>query len=111
MPARLLQLGHRTIPHVIDEIAFQPRRGLAQRALADIIRFSRDDEREIRRGAASLVRGVVPADLPPRFLVSASRYAIGQGAAARQVSRLVTHHLAGVAAGDDRTVSSNLMAA
>jgi hypothetical protein len=110
IPARLLALGRRSIPHVVDEIAFQPRRGLAQRALADIIRFTRDDEREIRRGAARLVRGVVPNDLPPRFLVSASRHAIGMGAAAPQLSQLVTRHLAGIAA-RDRTETPTLMAA
>lgn len=108
MPDRLLSLGPRTIPHVVDEIVFQPRRSLAQRALVDIIRFTRNDEREIRRGAARLVRGVVPSDLPPRFLVSASRHAIGLGASAPHISRLVVRHLV---AGARRSEPSTLMAA
>lgn len=110
MPAQLLSLGSRSIPHVIDEIAFQPRRGLAQRALADIIRFTHADEREIRKGAARLARGVLPTDLPPRFLVSAGRHAIGLGASAPQLSRLVIGHLAEIAAAE-RTESPTLMAA
>jgi hypothetical protein len=98
LPARLLQLAGRTIPQVVDEIAFQPRRNLAQRALADVIRFSRDHEQNIRRGAQALARGRVPTDLPPRFLLSASRHAIGLGADLAQMSRQVTEHLARTAA-------------
>src|SRR4029077_18032972 len=47
MPARLLQPSRRSIPQVVDETSSQPRRSLAQRSLADVIRFSATDEREI----------------------------------------------------------------
>jgi hypothetical protein len=98
LPARLLQTAGRSIPQVVDEIAYQPRRSLAQRAVADVIRFSATDEREVRRGAVSLQRGRVPSDLPPRLLVSASRHALGFGGDLHELSRRVTQHLAAVAA-------------
>lgn len=79
IPAALLSSADQVIPHVVDEIAFQTRRNLAQRALADVIRFRRDDEAAIRAGARALARGRDDdaAQLPPRFLVSAAHYALG----------------------------------
>lgn len=78
LPARLLMTSSRIIPEVVDEIAFQTRRNLAQRSLADIIRFDRDDEQAIRAGAQALARGRMPQELPPRHLVSASSYALAE---------------------------------
>ncbi len=98
LPSRLVDSADRIIPHVVDEIAFQPRRNLAQRALADVISFTREDEAAIRRGAIGLARGKVPQDLPPRFLVSASRYALSMGASADPLSELVIDHLSRQAA-------------
>lgn len=97
MPKRLLVASGKAIAEVVDEIAYQTRRGLAQRALADIIPFGRDDERRIRSGAAQLRRDRLPADLPPRFLVSASRYALVAGADPQRLSRRVIVHLADIA--------------
>jgi hypothetical protein len=93
MPRLLLGSSQRAIPSVVDEIAFQPRRGLAQNALADLIRFTADDERAIRQGAASLARGRPPTELPPRFLVSASRHALNAGAPLPAMSRQVIRSL------------------
>jgi hypothetical protein len=93
IPGFLLSSAPATIPQVVDEVAFQTRRGLAQRALADVIPFTVNDELSIRDGARSLLRGGVPADLPPRFLVSASRYALSQGASVNSLSERVTRHL------------------
>ncbi len=93
IPARLLTASGKSIPHVVDEIAFQTRRNLAQRALVDIIPFGRPDERRIRKGAVFLTRGMVPTDLPPRHLVSASRYALARGGSPQQLSNLVIQHL------------------
>jgi hypothetical protein len=98
LPPPLVQTATRTVPQVVDEIAFQPRRGLAQRALVDVIRFSADDEREIKRGAMALHQGRTPADLPPRFLLSASRKAVELGGDLHALAHRVTRHLAGVAA-------------
>jgi hypothetical protein len=98
IPAYLLQSASETIPNVVDEMAFQTRRNLAQRALVDVIPFRREDEGMIRRGAKDLVRGIVPGDLPPRFMVSASRYAIEKGASLPELSRLVITHLSKSAA-------------
>jgi hypothetical protein len=98
MPVRLLRTAGRTIPQIVDEIAYQPRRNLAQRALVDIIPFSHADEREIRRAAILLHRGGTPADLPPRFLLSASRHAVELGGNLNELSTRVTQHLAAVAA-------------
>jgi hypothetical protein len=97
IPPRLLSASAKTIPAVVDEIAFQARRGLAERALADVIPFRREDEQRIRAAAAALGRDRVPTDLPPRFLVSASRYALTAGAAPGRLSRGVIRHLADLA--------------
>ncbi len=93
MPGYLLGSAAETIPQVVDEIAFQTRRGLAGRALVDVIPFTFDDEQSIRNAARYLVRGEVPDDLPPRFLVSASRYALSLGAPVKTLSEQVTRHL------------------
>ncbi|MEW8626665.1 MAG: hypothetical protein AB2551_12995 [Candidatus Thiodiazotropha sp.] len=93
IPRYLTANAHTTIARVVDEIAFQAKRGLAQRALVDVIPFTDDDERSIRQGSRHLLRGRVPDDLPPRFLVSASRYALTQGADVDPLSELVTRHL------------------
>lgn len=92
IPRPLLLTADSVIPAVVDEIAFQPRRNLAQRALVDVIRFTREDEARIRRGAMHLVEGRLP-DLPPRFLVSASRFALTMGARATPLSDAVIRHL------------------
>lgn len=94
MPSTLLQSASKVIPAVVDEIAFQPRRNLAQRALVDVIPFGVDDERRIRAAAAQLLKGRVPSDLPPRFLVSASRHALHKGAHLSELSQQVITHLA-----------------
>lgn len=92
IPKPLLTSAHAIIPAVVDEIAFQPRRNLAQRALVDVIPFTRHDEAMIRRGAMVLRAGKIP-DLPPRFLVSASRFALTMGVSAKTLSDAVIGHL------------------
>jgi hypothetical protein len=96
LPPVLLAATPRVVPAVVDEIAYQPRQGLGQHALADAIPFSRADEARIRRGGISLAAGRCP-DLPPRFLVSASRFALEAGAdpdalSALVIARLARHH-------------------
>jgi len=99
IPRRLLQTAPQVIPHVVDEIAYQTRRGLGQRALADVIPFSTEDERVIRAAALSIARGQVPLGLPPRFAVSASRYALARSLAPpKRVAAVVLGHLARLAA-------------
>lgn len=93
IPEPILTSANAVIPAVVDEIAFQPRRNLAQRALVDVIPFGREDEARIRRGAVALVNGKIP-DLPPRFMLSASRFALTMGASAQPLSEAVIQHLA-----------------
>ena len=97
IPTRLLSSAAKMIPQVVDEIAFQPRRNLAQRGLADIIRFTAEDERRIQAASRVLLKNKVPEDLPPRFLVSASRYALQKGAALRPLSNRVIKYLSNLA--------------
>jgi hypothetical protein len=93
IPAPLMHSAPRLVPVVVDEIAFQTRRNLAQRALADIIPFRREDEDAIREGARALAAGRAP-DLPPRHLVSAAHYALAHGRVApRQLARAVVSQL------------------
>lgn len=93
IPAPLMHSAPRLVPLVVDEIAFQTRRNLAQRALADIIPFRREDEDAIRDGARALAAGRAP-DLPPRHLVSAAHYALARGRMAPQrLARAVVSQL------------------
>lgn len=95
IPPPLMHSAPRLIPEVVDEIAFQTRRNLAQRALADIIPFRRDDEVAIREGARTLERGRCP-ELAPRHLVSAAHYALERGGVPPpRLARKVTEQLAG----------------
>jgi hypothetical protein len=93
IPPALMQSAPRIVPEVVDEIAFQTRRNLAQRALADIIVFNREDEDAIHDGAARLAAGRETA-LPPRHLVSAAHYALEAGRIAPQrLARVVVDQL------------------
>jgi hypothetical protein len=104
IPKVLLAEAPRAVPAVVDEIVFQTRRNLAERALAGVIRFSVDDQKRIVAGAKALVRGTLPRNLPPRFLVAACQYALGAGGDIPRISRLMLDHLAGPGrAGPDRT--------
>jgi hypothetical protein len=89
----LFATARRVIPAVVDEIAFQPRRALAERALATVIPFRAADQSAIRRGGLLLARGRMPTDLPPRFLVGACRYALQSGAAPADLGRVVLERL------------------
>lgn len=111
LPAPLLASAGRTIPQVVDEVVYQTRRNLAQRALADVIPFTREDERTIRQAARALVRGQVPTDLPPRFFVSASRYALPRARSIAQMSQRVLTHLATLASHQRPTFGRPLAAA
>jgi hypothetical protein len=94
LPVRLLASADRAIPQVVDEIAFQTRRNLAQRALVDILPFRREDEQAIHAGAARLARGQRAVHLPPRHLLSAASYALASGCiGARQLARQVINLL------------------
>lgn len=83
IPPALMTSAPRVIPEIVDEIAFQTRRNLAQRALADVIPFSLQDEEAIRDGARRLESGGSTA-LAPRHLVSAAHYALEAGRIAPQ---------------------------
>ena len=83
----------------MDEIAYQTRRNLAHRALADVIRFRTEDEAAIQEARRRLIAGRLPDPaLPPRFLVSAASYALSSGRIAPQdlssrvIARLASHH-------------------
>lgn len=102
LPPKLLSATSRVIPAIVDEIAYQPRFNLGQHALADAIPFKRNDEAAIRRGGISIAAGRLPAGLPPRFLVSASRFAIEAGGEPDAISRLVIGHLAELHRADRR---------
>lgn len=93
MPPQLMASAPRLIPDVVDEIVFQTRRNLAQRALIDVIPFRADDEAAIREGARRLSEER-PTDLPPRHLLSAAHYALEGGRIAPQrLARIVTERL------------------
>ena len=99
LPPRLLDSAKTLVPLVVYEIAYQTRRNLAHRALADIIRFSAQDEEAIQAAARRLIAGGAPeAALPPRHLVSAASYALASGRikpsdlSQRVVDRLVREH-------------------
>jgi hypothetical protein len=111
LPPPLLTTSRRTIPNVVDEMVYQTRRNLAQRALADVIPFTREHEGEIQSAAAQLARGRIPTDLPPRFFVSASRYALRNTGSIPRLAQQVIQHLAGVATRERPTFTRPLAAA
>jgi hypothetical protein len=95
IPAPLLATAQRLIPHVVDEIAFQPRRGLAQRALVDVVPFRAQHEKQIRAAAEGFAGLCPPRWRPPRFGPSASRYAFERGLAApSEIASTVLNHFA-----------------
>ncbi|MFY0562793.1 hypothetical protein ACN28E_03025 [Archangium lansingense] len=90
LPRRLLLTADRLIPHVVDEVAFQPRRGMAQHALVDVVPFRQVDQQAILRAAEYIALGELPEELPPRFAVSASREALERNLASpAHISRTV----------------------
>lgn len=95
IPGALIGTASRLVPQVVDEVLFQTRRNLAQHAVADVIRFTRDDEARIREGAHHLANGQPGrVELPPRHLVSAAHYALGSGRIpAADLARTVTQML------------------
>ncbi len=98
MPMNLLLTADQLIPQIVDEIAFQTRRNLGQRALVDILPFTATDQQAIQAGAQDLVQGQIPPHLPPRHLVSAASYALVTGKIPPQTlaNRVIQHlnHLA-----------------
>ena len=96
LPPLLVATARKMARAVVDEIAFQTRRNLAQHALADVIPFTPADEDAIKDGTRRLVKnGPVPGHLPPRFLVSAVAYALSRdGVNPHDVTRRVIGHLA-----------------
>lgn len=105
IPAAMLAASARVVPAVVDEIAFQPRRGLGQHALADAIPFTRADEAAIRRAGVRIASGSAPAGLAPRHLVSAGRVALESGGDPARISAQVIAHLAAIhAAGRHRAL-------
>ena len=91
------------VPLMVDEIAYQPRRMLAQRGLVDIIRFSTSDQARIEKGGKAFKAGRVP-NLPPRWLIGAARLAIADGGRATKIGEALTRRLARIAAAE-RAVS------
>jgi hypothetical protein len=91
VPPQLLTGASRTIPDVVDEIAFQTRRNLAHRALVDIIPFGAAEQEGIIRGARLLQeQRAGTLELSPRHLVSAASYALESGRVApNRLSRRV----------------------
>jgi len=76
IPLPLLSGSSRIVPEVVDEIVFQTRRNLAQRALADILPFRSEDQARIVEAGQRLARGAREVELEPRWLVSAASYAL-----------------------------------
>ena len=94
IPPVLMSHSKQAIAAVVDEIAFQPRRALAERALVTVIPFGRHDHQAIREGGQMLAQLRAPRDLPPRFLVSAAAFAIEMGVNARDLNELMLSLLA-----------------
>jgi hypothetical protein len=96
LPAVLVANAAKMAHAVVDEIAYQTRRNLAQHSLSDIIRFGPADEEAIKDTSRRLAKGQAPrAHLPPRHLVSAASYALThRGVAPHALSARIVHHLA-----------------
>ena len=97
IPQALLREAPRVIPAIVDEIVFQPRRALAERTLATVIPFSREDQARIRRAGIALRHGRSTGPLPPRHLTCAAYYAIEAGADLDLLRRSMLARLAPIA--------------
>lgn len=95
LPPLLAAAAPKMARAVVDEIAFQTRRNLAQHALADVLPFGQADEDAIKAGARQLAAdGPPPKELAPRFLVSAAAYALSrEGVNPHALTRRVIAHL------------------
>lgn len=94
LPQILVESAPVVIPEVVDEVAFQTRRGLAGHRLVDILPFTPADERRIRTAAQQIASGRISVALPPRFTVGAARYALeGKLAPPDEISRVILTHL------------------
>ncbi|HVH81632.1 MAG TPA: hypothetical protein VM782_19685, partial [Stellaceae bacterium] len=95
LPPLLAAAAPKMARAVVDEIAFQTRRNLAQHALADVLPFGQADEDAIKAGARQLAAdGPPPEELAPRFLVSAAAYALSrEGVNPHALTRRVIAHL------------------
>jgi hypothetical protein len=94
MPAQLLGQSKKAIAAIVDEIVYQPRRALGERALASLIPFSREDYQTIRHGGRMLAELRAPSGLPPRFLCSAAAFAVEKGVNPRELNELMLSILA-----------------
>lgn len=103
MPQDLRASAKVAVPLMVDEIAYQPRRMLAQRGLVDIIRFTASDQARIAKGGKLFLAGRIP-NLPPRWLIGSARLAIADGGHASEIGEALTKRLAGIAA-SQRNVS------
>jgi hypothetical protein len=84
IPAPVLRSFDRAAELVVDTIVFQPHPELSGRSLADTMAFGDKELAMIEEGGRRLAAGTDVGTLPPRFMISAARFAIDRRLATPQ---------------------------
>lgn len=76
LPSALWRTFDPAVQGTIDAICFQPHAAYGNKALADVVRFRRQDLAIVREAADRLAAGDNPGIVPERFLICAARDAL-----------------------------------
>lgn len=89
LPRMLWSTFDRAVGGTVEAICFQPHAAYGNKALADVVRFRRQDLAIVREAADRLAAGDNPGIVPERFLICASRDALQRNVA--PPSRIAKH--------------------
>lgn len=81
LPRMLWSTFDRAADGTVEAICFQPHAAYGNKALADVVRFRRQDLAIVREAADRLAAGDNPGIVPERFLICASRDALQRNVA------------------------------
>lgn len=76
IPQELRQTFSLASRQVVDTVCFTPYSQLGDKALADVVQFTQQDQALARQAARRLAAGVDPGIVPERFLIAAARIAL-----------------------------------
>jgi hypothetical protein len=84
IPAPLLSTFGPAAESVVDTIVFQPHPQFGGKSLIQAVPFGQDQLAILRTAGQRLAQGQDPGSIPPRFMIGAARFALGQRQASPQ---------------------------
>lgn len=78
IPRAILATLDQAVPLVVDAICYQPYAELGDERLAEVIRFQPKEQQMLEEAAGRLAAGTDPGVVPARFLIGATRIALGR---------------------------------